>query len=316
MTSPNRISIGTLTLNPALDESTNVPRVEPDRKLRCSSSVFHPGGGGINVARAIRNLDGRAVAVFPSGGESGRRLEDLLRAEGVDAVAVPVAGSTRENLNVTEESSGRQYRFCKPGPLLTRAELERCLDAVEALAPLDYLVLSGSLPPGVPQDSYRRAAAAARLHGTRVVLDASGDALRFGAGAGVFLLKTSLSEFASLTGASAAEETARVRAARELIEEGLCEALVVTLGAHGALWVSKTESGRVPGIPVPVESGVGAGDSLVAGLLLKLSGGASLREAVAFGVAAGSAAVMRRGTELCRRPDVERLWESLEPVPA
>ncbi|HEY6146514.1 MAG TPA: PfkB family carbohydrate kinase, partial [Thermoanaerobaculia bacterium] len=93
-----RVSIGTLTLNPALDESTRVPRVEPDRKLRCSPSLFHPGGGGINVARAIRNLGGRAVAVFPSGGESGRRLEELLRAEGVDAVAVPVAGPIRENL--------------------------------------------------------------------------------------------------------------------------------------------------------------------------------------------------------------------------
>jgi 6-phosphofructokinase 2 len=310
------VSIGTLTLNPALDESTRVPRVEPDRKLRCSSSVFHPGGGGINVARAIRNLGGRAVAVFPSGGESGRRLEDLLRAEGVDAVAVPVAGSTRENLNVTEESTGRQYRFCKPGPLLSRAELENCFEAVEALAPLDYLVLSGSLPPGVPPDFYRRAAAAARLHGTRIVLDASGDPLRFGSAAGVYLLKTSLSEFESLTGASAAGDTDRIRAARELIEQGQCEALVLTLGAQGALWVSKTECGRVPALTVPVASGVGAGDSLVAGLLLKLSGGASLREAVAFGVAAGSAAVMRTGTELCRRTDVERLWESLEPVPA
>jgi 6-phosphofructokinase 2 len=310
------VSIGTLTLNPALDESTRVPRVEPDRKLRCAASVFHPGGGGINVARAIRNLGGRAVAVFPSGGESGRRLEELLRAEGVDAVAVPVAGSTRENLNVTEESTGRQYRFCKPGPLLKPADWKKCLEAVEALAPLEYLVLSGSLPPGVPSDFYRLAATEARRHGTRVVLDASGDPLRFGAGAGIFLLKTSLSEFESLTGAPAAEKKDRVRAARGLIEQGRCEALVLTLGAQGALWVSDTEFGRVPGLPVPVSSGVGAGDSLVAGLLLKLSGGASLREAVAFGVAAGSAAVMRSGTELCRRPDVERLWESLEPVPA
>lgn len=311
-----RVSIGTLTLNPALDESTRVPRVEPDRKLRCSNSVFHPGGGGINVARAIRNLGGRAVAVFPSGGESGRRLEELLRAEGVDAVAVPVAGSTRENLNVTEESTGRQYRFCKPGPALAHGDWMRCVEAVEALAPLDYLVLSGSLPPGVPSDFYRMAATEAERHGTRVVLDASGDPLRSGASAGVFLLKTSLSEFETLTGAAAAGEENRVRAARTLIDQGRCQALVLTLGAQGALWVSKTEFGRVPGVPVPVSSEVGAGDSLVAGLLLELSRGASLRDAVAFGVAAGSASVMAIGTELCRLSDVERLRESLEPVPA
>lgn len=308
------LSIATLTLNPAVDESTSIPRLEPNRKLRCSGSVFHPGGGGINVARAIRNLGGRAVAVFPSGGASGRRLEELLRGEGVETIAVSIADSTRENLNVTEESTGRQYRFCKPGPSLTERDWSRCRDAIEALGPLEYLVLSGSLPPGAPGDFYGRVADAAQRRGTRVVLDVSGEALRRGARQSVFLLKTSLSEFETLTGSAPVGEEERIRAARRAIAGGQCQTLVLSLGADGALWVSAREFGRVPGFDVPVSTGAGAGDSLVGGIVLALSRGEPLQKAVRFGVAAGSAAVMGAGTALCRREDVERLWSRLEPV--
>jgi 6-phosphofructokinase 2 len=302
------IPIATLTLNPALDESTSIPRLEPDRKLRCSPSVFHPGGGGINVARTIVELGGRAVAIFPCGGPAGHRLEELLRAESVETMAVPIGHSIRENLNVRDEGTGSQYRFCKPGPALKREEWRACLEAIESLSSLEYLVLSGSLPPGVPSDLYRRISERAKRRGVRVLLDASGEALEKGAGPDVYLLKTSLSEFETLVGECAPTSERRIELARRLISTGRCAVLVLTLGAGGALWVSSTESGVVPAVDVTVVSVVGAGDSLLGGLVWRLAGGASLREAISFGVVAGGAAVMNPGTELCRRADVERLW--------
>jgi 6-phosphofructokinase 2 len=308
------VPIATLTLNPALDESTSIPRLEPDRKLRCSPSVFHAGGGGINVARTIAELGGRAVAIFPCGGPSGRTFERLLRADSVETVAIPVRRSIRANLNVYDERTESQYRFCKPGLALEREEWSACLAAIEALSPLDYLVLSGSLPPGVPRDVYRRIAERAKRRGVRVLLDTSGEALEHGAGPGVYLLKTSLSEFKTLAGEPAPTSERRVELARRLIETGRCDVLVLTLGSGGALWVSATESEVVPGLNVPVASVVGAGDSLLGGLAWKLSDGASLREAVAFGVVVAAAAVMNPGTELCRRSDVERLWNQAEKL--
>ena len=142
-------SVVTLTMNPALDESTSVEYVIPDRKLRCQAPTYEPGGGGINVARAIRKLGGDALACFPVAGPAGALLTQLLDAEGVRQRAVPTAGWTRENLNVLEEVSGRQFRFCLPGPTLGDAEWPAFLDWLGALEPApDFVVASGSLPPG------------------------------------------------------------------------------------------------------------------------------------------------------------------------
>jgi 6-phosphofructokinase 2 len=150
------VSIVTLTMNPAVDESTTVPYVLPDRKLRCQAPTYEPGGGGINVARAIRKLGGDALACFPVAGPAGELLRRLLDAEGVRYVAMPVTGWTRENLNVLEEVSGRQFRFCMPGAALGDQEWPTFLEWVRELRPSpDYLVASGSLPPGASCSSTR-----------------------------------------------------------------------------------------------------------------------------------------------------------------
>ena len=166
------MSILTLTMNPALDESTSVPYVLPDRKLRCQAPTYEPGGGGINVARAIRKLGGDALACFPVGGPAGELIKQLLVAEGVRYEAISVAEWTRENINVLEEVSGRQFRFCMPGAALGDAEWPRFLEWLRRVRPPpDYLVASGSLPPGVPVDFYAQVATVAREIGSRLVLD-------------------------------------------------------------------------------------------------------------------------------------------------
>jgi 6-phosphofructokinase 2 len=309
-------SIVTLTMNPAVDESTSVPYVLPDRKLRCQALTWEPGGGGINVARAVRKLGGAALAGFPAAGPAGQLLQRLLDDEGVPQAVIPIAGWTRENLNVLEEVSGRQFRFCMPGPTLGDDEWPRVLEWARGLRPPPaYLVASGSLPPGVPVDFYARLAAMGRQMGCRVVLDASGAPLARAVAEGVYLLKPSLHEFQALMGEAAAEESRLASLAATAVKRGWCEVLVLSLGARGALWVTASHQERLAAPAVRVRSSVGAGDSMVAGIVLSLARGWPLGEAVRAGVAAGAAAVMNPGTALCRREDAERLYPQVMSSP-
>lgn len=307
-------AIVTLTMNPALDIATTTDLVVPTEKLRCGEPRYDPGGGGINVARAVRRLGGDALAVFPVGGMSGEMLCRLLAGEGVPHSAVPIAGLTRESLAVVERQSGKQYRFLLPGPSIAARDQERCLDTLAAhLAGASFLVASGSLPPGVPADFYRRVAALARNNDLRFVLDTSGPALA-GAGGGIFLLKTSLRELEQLTGAAVKSEQDEERAARAVLAEGRTEILVVSLGARGALLATGREVRRFAAVPVAALSSVGAGDSMVAGIVLSLARGWALTDAVRFGMAAGAAALLYPGTELCRRDDAERFYRAMPPA--
>jgi 6-phosphofructokinase 2 len=309
-------SIVTLTMNPALDESTCVDYVLPDRKLRCQAPTYEPGGGGINVARAIRKLGGDALACFPVAGPAGELLQRLLDAEGVPQRPVPIAGWTRENVNVLEEVSGRQFRFCLPGPMLDIAEWSAFLDWLRQLQPPPaFVVASGSLPPGVPPDFYARVATTVRALGSRLVLDTSGAPLARAAAQGVYLLKPSLHEFQALMGEPDVDESQLASLGTMVVKRGWCEVLVLSLGAGGALWVTGSEWERLAAPAVPIKSSVGAGDSMVAGIVLSLARGRPLREAVRFGVAAGAAAVMNPGTALCRREDVERLYPQVMTSP-
>ena len=300
--------IVTLTVNPCVDESAAVERVVPDRKLRCGSPRHEPGGGGVNVARAIRRLGGEALAVYPAGGATGAFLERLLEREGIAQSRLAIGAWTRQNLNVFEESTGSQFRFVFPGPVLVEAEWEACLARIEAMHPFPrHVVGSGSLPPGVPADFYGRLAELVRRRGGRLLLDASGDGLREALSRGVFLVKPSLSEFQGLTGLHGADEPQLLRECARLVSEGRCEVVVLSLGGAGALLVTASERQRFVAPTVPVRSTVGAGDAMLAGIALRLDAGASVPDAVRFGVAAAAASVMNPGTELCRCDDVQRL---------
>jgi 6-phosphofructokinase 2 len=301
--------IVTLTLNPCIDQSAAVDQVLPDRKLRCGSPTFEPGGGGVNVARAIRKLGGNALALFPAGGPAGQLLRDLLIAEGVPQRAIPIAGWTRESLNVFESTTGRQFRFVFPGPPITVAEQGNCFAALLAMHPFPYYVVaSGSLPPGVSADLLVRVARLVRDRGGRFCLDTSGEVARPVLDEGVFLFKPSLREFQQLTGVGDTDESHLVAECRRWIDAGRCRVVVISLGAGGVLFVADNVAGRLPSPTVPVRSTVGAGDSLLAGIVHCLQQGGSLHEAVRFGIAAGAATVMNPGTKLCRREDAERLF--------
>jgi 6-phosphofructokinase 2 len=306
------MKIATLTMNPAIDKSSAVTQVVAEWKLKCEPPEYEPGGGGINVSRAIQKLGGESAAFYAAGGLAGRMLSDLLDREGLLHRPMSIAGVTRENFTVLEKSTGRQYRFGMPGPTLNEAEWRRCLEEILPLLPkIDYLVASGALPPGVPLDFYGQLARLAREHNTRLVVDTSGEALRLAVEEGVFLIKPNLREFAELMGRESVDGLEEERLARELVAAGRSEAVVVSLGAAGILAASAEGAERVRAPLVPIISKVGAGDSTVAGIVLALARGRSWREAVGFGVAAGAAAVMTPGTELCRREDAERLYKQL-----
>jgi 6-phosphofructokinase 2 len=304
--------IATLTMNPALDVTSSVAKVEPTHKLRCTDPRFDPGGGGINVARVVHALGGEVTALFPSGGPVGQALEGLLGEAGVPIAAVPIAGATRESFTVDEEESGKQFRFVLPGPELREDEQEKLLEALEAVpGPPAYVVASGSLPPGCGKDFYARLAH--RLKGgPRLIVDTSGEPLAALEGARVFLIKPSYSELGALVGRDVSDEDAQVSAARELIERGFAETVLVSLAERGALVVSGEVEQRFEAIPVEARSGVGAGDSMIAALTLALARGEPLVEAVRWGIAAGAAALNARGTQLASREDVERLHAGMQ----
>lgn len=306
--------IVTLTMNPAVDTSAGVDQVIAERKLRCSRPLHEPGGGGLNVARALRKMGADALALYPAGGPPGDLLRRLLDDEGLSHRQVPIEGWTRNNFIVMEKGSGQQYRFGLPGPELSAEEAQDCARTVSELDPApDFLVASGSLPPGVETDFYAGLAQRAREAGFRLVLDASGTALRRAVeeGGGVYMLKPNVRELGDLLGRRAEEEGAQREALLELIDSGAAEVVVMSLGAGGVLYASAEGAEKVPAPTVPIQSKVGAGDSMVAGLVRALSLGRALPYAVRYGVAAGSAAVMTPGTELCRPDDVERLYNQM-----
>jgi 6-phosphofructokinase 2 len=255
--------IVTLTMNPALDVSSAVDRVVPERKLRCGPSTLHPGGGGINVARAIRNLGGSARAVYPLGGPDGEVYRGLAKESGIEGEVIAIDGNTRENFTISETSSGRQYRFVLPGPRLSEAEWQACLSAVADRLPRGgYLIASGSLPPGVPEDFYAMLARVAADSDARVVVDASGPPLTAALDEGVFLVKPSREELSELVAADRELDVGDlVEAARSLVRGDRAEVVALTLGAEGALLISGTDVMRLPTPRVAVVSAVGAGDA-------------------------------------------------------
>lgn len=304
--------IVTIALNPALDKSSSVAHVRPGAKLRCEPPRFDPGGGGVNVARAIWRLGGEALALYTMGGPQGQMLMSLLDEEGGEHRPVRIGGATRESLTVIEGATGQQYRFGFPGPALAEKEWTFFLDYLAGMdPPPDYVVASGSLPRGVPTDVYGRLARHVRDLGGRMIVDTWGEPLVEAAEAGVYLLKPNIRELGQIAGRDLQGDREIEAAARGLIDDGDNEALIVSLGAGGALVVTAEGNERIAAPTVPIQSRIGAGDSMVGGITLGLARGWDVPVAARYGVAAGAAAVMTPGTQLCRREDTERLYAQM-----
>ncbi|WP_299759725.1 hexose kinase [uncultured Pontibacter sp.] len=304
----------TITLNPALDKSTHVPLVLPEKKLRCDEPTYEPGGGGINVSRALKKLGSNSSAWVLVGGPSGERICKLLEDEGVEYKAIKTKNWTRENLMVMESNSGNQYRFGMPGPEVQEQEWRQCLEELEQLSPEKtpkYVVASGSLPPGVPDNFYEQLATIAHRKNFRLIVDTSGDALLNAAGEGVYLLKPNLGELAALAGKEKISAMEQEEIAKQVLEQGKCKVLVVSLGPRGAMLASQEGITYVVPPTMPQQSAVGAGDSMVAGMVLCLLEGGSLSDMVRYGVAAGTAATMTPGSELCRKEDTDKIYQWL-----
>jgi 6-phosphofructokinase 2 len=303
---PGRIV--TLTLNPSVDVACEAEAVRPIRKTRTFIKALDPGGGGVNVSRVVRELGGDTLAVVTVGaGAAGSFLVELLTAAGVPYRAVPIRGRTRITQVVQDLASGLEYRFVPEGPALEEAEWRGALAAL-AEEPGGWVVLSGSLPRGVPEDAWARAIQEARARGRKVVLDSSGPALRAALdGGGVELVKPSQGEFEALLGRELREADAIAAAAAALARSGAARLVAVTLGRRGAVLASAERCWRLPAPDVPVRGASGAGDSFIAAMTLALARGAAPEDAFAWGSAAGGATVAASGTAHARRAEVEAL---------
>lgn len=302
----------TITLNPAIDKSTSIKAMVPEKKLRCAQPIFEPGGGGINVSRAIRKLGGTSTALFLSGGRTGAFLETLVGQEKIDAIAIPFNGYTRENLTVFDESAGMQYRFGMPGPALNDHEWHACLNILEQTSGYEYVVISGSNPLGVTPDFYSSAAQIVKSKNARLVIDTSGEALAHALDFGVFLAKPNLGELSALCGIAGLDESTVADAARSIIAKGSCEVMVVSMGASGAMLITANEQYHLAAPPIKIKSTVGAGDSMVAGIMVAILKGWPWKNVLQYGVASGTAATLNPGTALCSIDDVERIYSIMK----
>jgi 6-phosphofructokinase 2 len=307
------MKIVTLTINPALDKSTFVDKIDQDHKLRCDAPVFEPGGGGINVSRAIQRMGGDSLAYYLAGGSTGNVLCQLLDKEGLIHIPIPSIKWTRENFAVTEKATDKQFRFGMPGSIIPEEEWRYSLIKLEKTSPKpEYIVASGSLPRGVPDDYYARVAQIAKDMGAKLILDTSGEALQQAMGVGVYLLKPNSNELAEMAGKESMEPEEKEAYAQELVRSGMCEVMVVSMGAKGATLVTKDEIIRATPPSIKPKSTVGAGDSMVAGMVFTLAQGWPLEDVLKYGVAAGTATTMSSGSELCKKEDVEEIYAWLK----
>ncbi|HAL83409.1 MAG TPA: phosphofructokinase [Mucilaginibacter sp.] len=305
----------TVTFNPAIDKSISIAELIPDKKLKCMQPVYEPGGGGVNVARAIKKLGYDAVAIYLAGGDTGRKITRLLKNDQIESIVIETTESTRENLIVADIANSKQYLFDMPGPEINMQEWQQCLDTIEHLPGVKFIVASGSLPKGVPSDIFARIAMIARKKNAKLIVDTTGEALKQAVQAGVYLIKPNLKELAALTGKDELGIEAVANVAREIINMGKVEAIVVSMGPNGAMLVTRDLVQQIVPPHVEIETTVGAGDSMVAGIVMSLAENKNLTEAVQYGVACGTAATMKPGTELCTREDAALLYKIIRNQP-
>lgn len=301
----------TLTVNPALDKSAHFTGLVPEQKIRCQQPSFDAGGGGINVSKAISRLGGDSLAVFTAGGPTGEMIKELLVKESVAIDPIAVQNWTRESFVAVDDNTNSQYRFGFPGAVISEEEIDTILKKATAFSS-HFLVLSGSLNDGLPLDFYKQIAVLAKKSGTKVIADTSGASLEKVLETGVYLIKPNVGELAKLVGVASLEMEEVNEAAKKIIAKGGAEIVVVSLGPQGAVLVTKDSYDYVPAPNVVKKSTVGAGDSMVGGMVWALSQNKNLSEVIRWGVACGSAATMNDGTQLFKVEDAKRLFEWLK----
>ena len=309
----------TITLNPTVDYATTAPEVVPGPKLRCTEPQIDPGGGGINVSRAIRLLGGQSTALIAIGGATGAHLLQLLALEGVATVAFQGPGETRQSVTVTETATGAQYRFVMPGPAWAEEDVPRALVTVDqATGDGTLVVLSGSQPPGVAKEFPSILASHVAGRHARLIVDTSGPALRDLVDKpreAIHVLRMNGEECEELAGHPHPAPADTAAFARALVDRGVARHVIVARGSDGSVLATREGAWHAAGAEVPVVSKVGAGDSFVGAFALGLAREWSAEECLRFGVAAASAAVTTEATRLCDRATTERLMGACRITP-
>ncbi|QTA37431.1 1-phosphofructokinase family hexose kinase [Thermosipho ferrireducens] len=305
--------IFTLTMNPCLDRYIYLDKLVVDDTIRARKVVDYPAGKGIDVSRVIKELGGVSIAVALVGGDTGRKLEEMLDKEGVIYSSIRVNEETR--MNVILESKNGQYRISMPGKRISKKKLQTVLEVLNALVrENDIVVVSGSLPKGISPDFYTGIIFALKQWGAKVFFDADGEKLKAGLIASPDVIKPNIHEFSRIAGEKFSIEDKRtlIKEARIFLEKYELSEILLTLGAKGSLLISYDKVYFSPPLKLPVKSAVGAGDSFLAAYVLKIAEGFGRKEAFKWANAAGNAAVMTPGTQLCRKRDVEELLSKIE----
>jgi len=298
-------------MNPCLDRYIYVDDLIVDDTIRAKKVVDYPAGKGIDVSRVIRELGGVSIAIALVGGDTGRKLEEMLDKEGVIYSSIRVPQETR--MNIILESSKGQYRISMPGEKISVKKLQVVLEVLQALVrEKDIVVVSGSLPKGVAAEFYTGIIFTLKQWGATVYFDADGDKLKAGLIGQPDYIKPNLHEFQRLIGKHVNTREEIISEAKKIIDTHELQGILLTLGGEGAYLIAKEKVLFTKTIKVNVKSAVGAGDSFLAGFVFKKAEDASDEEALRWANAAGTAAVMTPGTRLCRKADVERLIDRIE----
>lgn len=305
-------SILTITFNPCVDKSSSVDTLLPDKKLRCAAFKNEAGGGGINVARAIKKLGGNALAVYLAGGYTGIVLQNLLKAEAIETEVIDTGIETRENIMIVDKATNLQYRFITPGNPVKEIHWKKCFACVEQINPIEYIVVSGSMQAGFPKDIFESIAVIAKQKKAKLILDIPAEALSAYTIKDIFILKPNLNELSMLAGKEELHGDEIITAARTAISKNVCELMIVSMGAAGAMLVTKDTAKQFMAPIVKRKSTVGAGDSMVAGIVMYLSAGKNIKEAVRYGIACGTAATLNEGTQLCKAEDAATLYKLMQ----
>lgn len=298
--------IYTVTLNPALDRAINVDSLLEDDTTRVISEQDYAAGKGIDVSRVIKELGGQSVALGLIGGYDGMHLEGLLINAGVMTQLTKISHETRTNIILKEENSGKQYVISARGPDVDPVEIGQFYNHILSITDMDYMILSGSLPPGVSPNIYGQLILAGRNKGAFIFLDADNKALNESINYIPTGIKPNIHELSRLAGRDLKTDDEIIDACRSLHSKGV-KYILVSRGKEGIIFSGDEQIVKAVAPPVEVESTVGAGDSTVAGFILAHSMGMSIPECVKLACAAGTATAQTPGTELCHKEDVEKI---------
>ncbi len=300
--------IYTLTLNPAVDRELTVPVVEYNAILRASQSRVDFGGKGLNVSRVLKRLGATTTAVGFLGGRAGELLQDGLKGLGIGADFVWVSGETRTNIiSIVTEIHNDYIKVNERGPFVEHAKQEELLAKIDEITRAgDWWVLAGSLPPGVADDFYARIIRVLNQHQAKAVLDTTSEPLRRGCTEHPYLVKPNVEETQALTGRPMDKPAGIASAAAEIRKMG-AQNVVISMGKAGALLQTNEGTWLVTAPKVEEKNPIGAGDSMVGGLVWALTQGLALRESLGWGVASGAATASQGGTEVGSRALIEEL---------